>query len=158
MHKKSQSQKANLNIAQEQLLKIVKTWHIKPGRVYRIFKCGNCRRVLRRAWHHWLYIAQFKTPLHLCRNCQKNLKISYPKVKVNLKIRDLSPPAKLKSEFIRIISKWNVNSRACFKKFSCDYCKSPIYKANHINVRLNDKISEVHICRKCQKKSLFNLT
>ncbi len=153
MYKKSQNKKIGPSIDQRELLKIVKTWHITPGRSYRIFKCGNCRRVLRRAWHHWLDSAQFKTPVHLCKSCQKNLEISYPKAKVNLKRKDFLSPPKLKSTFLRITLRWNINSQVRLKKFNCDYCRRPVFKANHIHLRLNAKISEVHICRECWKNS-----
>lgn len=149
-----QRRKLSPKINQETLLNIVSTWHVKQKSEFRIFKCGNCRRILRRAWHYWLHIGGFKTPVHLCKECQRDLKITYPKLNLKLSKIDLRPSQRLKPILLDIVSQWNIKVKPCFKQFQCDYCKRTIHKANHIPVKIKAKISEVHLCKQCWTKIL----
>jgi hypothetical protein len=142
-------------ISQDKLLDIVRTWHINKGPQYRKFRCGNCRKALRRAWHCWLRKGSFRTPVHLCKTCRRKLNITYPKLKVYPDRLNLNIIQKLKKRFSALISKWNVSEVMRFRQFSCDCCRRNIYKAYHIFLKLENHISEVHICRVCWAKKIF---
>lgn len=139
-------------IDQKSLGNIVGTWRIGTRISYRIFKCGNCRRVLRRAWHYWLDKGIFKTPVHLCNRCQRDLNITYPKAAFSVRGAGVSLEKKIKNILSRLIAKWDIKTGPRFKKFTCDYCLRPIFKANHIFLKLNSKISEAHICKQCWER------
>lgn len=138
-----------MDINQKTLLAIVKTWRIRAGYSYRGFKCGNCRRFLHRAWHYWLKIGAFKTPVHLCRACQVQLKITYPELKLKTSGLKFNYNPRLKRVFARLISKWNIALKPRYKVFSCDDCQRPIHKAYHLFIRVRARLSEVHLCRNC---------
>ena len=55
--------------ASKELLEIVKTWHPKDYPVYRNFKCGRCKRSIRKAWHVWLQDGGYRIEVHLCMKC-----------------------------------------------------------------------------------------
>lgn len=55
----------------KRLLKIVKTWNIKFTSEYRGFRCADCQKYLHKAWHHFLNLGGYKTPVHFCNRCQK---------------------------------------------------------------------------------------
>ncbi|MEW6008524.1 MAG: hypothetical protein AB1629_02700 [Candidatus Omnitrophota bacterium] len=159
-------------IRQDNLLKIAKTWHIKRTPKYRAFKCANCRRFLHRAWHHWLHSGGFRTPIHLCQKCHNNLDITYPALnlypvrELHKKHRNFSNGVKLKKIkfsfkkevrkfLIKIISGWDIAESPLYKQFTCDYCKRIIYKTYHIFFKANSKISEVHLCKYCNRLILL---
>jgi protein-arginine kinase activator protein McsA len=135
---------------QENLLKIVQTWHIKNKPEFRGFTCGNCGRILRRAWHHWLNIGSFKTPVHLCNRCQRRLNIKSKKTKIDKSKIGNVLSGKIKA-VKRIIDNWKVKAKPTHKVFSCDICGKNIYKAYHIWLNLDNTLSEIHLCRKCEK-------
>ncbi len=139
--------KATIN--QDKLLEIARTWHIKKRPSYRAFKCANCRRFLRRAWHHWLVSGGFNTPIHLCPRCHNNLSITYPTLVINLQNINFAFKKGIKEVLVHIVSDWDIKEKPHYKQFSCDYCKRFIYKAYHIFIKINRKISEVHLCRHC---------
>ena len=58
-------------IFRETLLQIVKKWNINSEPEYRGFRCADCQRYVRNAWHHELNYGGFKTPVHFCNSCQK---------------------------------------------------------------------------------------
>jgi len=57
------------------LLKIVKTWNLSKKPEYRGFRCANCQKYMRKAWHYWLNEGGYKTPVHFCSKCKINLKL-----------------------------------------------------------------------------------
>ena len=57
----------------KKLLEIVKTWHPKDYPVYRSFKCGSCKKFIRKAWHVWLKDGGWKVEVHLCMKCYAKL-------------------------------------------------------------------------------------
>jgi len=63
---------------QKTLLRIVKTWTINQKPEYRGFRCANCQKYIRKAWHYWLEQGGYRTPVHFCNVCDgkfKSLKI-----------------------------------------------------------------------------------
>ncbi len=134
---------------QKFLLKIVQTWHIKAKPEFRGFKCGICERVLHKAWYNWLDYHGFKTPVHLCKDCQEKLEIKYPNAKIyKSKIRvDLTN--KINKTVKEIVKKWKISTRPIYKIFLCDFCKKNIYQAYHVWINLDNIVSEIHFCKKC---------
>lgn len=59
-------------------MKIVKSWNINMNPEYRGFRCANCQKYIKKAWHYLLSGGYFNTPVHFCANCNtkfsKNLK------------------------------------------------------------------------------------
>jgi RNase P subunit RPR2 len=136
-------------INQEGLLAVVWTWHIGPGFRYRGFKCGNCRKYLHTGWHYWLNKSSFRTPVHLCRACNKNIALAYPAIKSDPDKIKFPYPRFFQALLARLISRWRIDLKARYKPFTCDSCQRPIHKAYHIFTRFRNKVSEVHICREC---------
>lgn len=56
----------------KRILRIVRKWNAKKPE-YRTFRCGNCQKTMRKAWHVWLYDGGFKTEVHFCKRCGKQL-------------------------------------------------------------------------------------
>lgn len=133
---------------QEFLLKIVQTWHIKNKPAFRGFKCGNCGKILHKAWHNWLNSGGFKTPVHLCNKCQYGLEIKSPRVKIDrIKIKIWS---RVDIKLIKkIITNWRIDYKPIYKRFVCDLCGKNIYRAYHLWFNLDSILSEIHFCRKC---------
>ena len=131
---------------QKILLKIVQTWRIKNKPELRGFKCGNCGRILHKAWHNYLNIGRFKTPVHLCNECQAGFNINSSKSKVDKsKIKVGLADKTMKA----IIKSWKTSTKSIRRIFVCDMCGKNIYKAYHIWVKSNNVLSEIHFCRKC---------
>lgn len=63
------------------LLSIVKTWKVNPKPEYRGFRCADCQKYIRKAWHHFLDYGGYKVPVHFCNACQKKLGSKEPKFK-----------------------------------------------------------------------------
>jgi hypothetical protein len=61
------------SLNQKALLKIVRKWHPKEKPEYRYFKCGLCKRFIRKAWHIWFHDVGYNVEVHLCGNCWKKL-------------------------------------------------------------------------------------
>lgn len=59
---------------QDKILKIIMTWKIKKTPEYRGFRCGKCQKPMRKAWHIWLTKGGFKSEVHLCNKCFKEIK------------------------------------------------------------------------------------
>jgi hypothetical protein len=58
----------------EKLLKTVQSWNINKEPEYRGFRCANCQRYIRKAWHIWFDYKGFKCEIHLCKKCFKEYK------------------------------------------------------------------------------------
>ena len=54
---------------------------MNPKPEYRGFRCANCQKYMRKAWHHWLFKGGYKTPVHFCIRCEKDFKLN--KIKTN---------------------------------------------------------------------------
>lgn len=57
----------------EKVLEVVKRWKTNLEPEYREFKCGQCGKKIRKAWHVWLYITGFKLEVHFCKKCWSSL-------------------------------------------------------------------------------------
>lgn len=66
----------------EKLLKIVKGWQISLHPEYRGFRCAFCQKYIRKAFHHRLDFEGFKTPVHLCPDCQRKLGLKKGQYKI----------------------------------------------------------------------------
>jgi hypothetical protein len=56
----------------EKLLKTVQSWDKKMTPEYRGFRCANCSKYMRKAWHIWFDYKGFKCEIHLCKKCYKD--------------------------------------------------------------------------------------
>jgi beta-phosphoglucomutase-like phosphatase (HAD superfamily)/RNase P subunit RPR2 len=139
---------------QEILLKIVKTWDLKPKPEYRGFRCANCQKHMRKAWHYWLARGGYKTPVHFCHACQEKLKSN--NIRINKAVRvDKSRfrfPVDKKQKLIKLSRKWNIKARPVYKMFACDECQKDMYKAYHIWLTDKGSLVEVHLCKECWDK------
>ncbi len=61
---------------QKILLQIVKTWKINLTPEYRGFRCANCQKYIRQAWHYHLRTGGYHTPVHFCNACKEKIKPS----------------------------------------------------------------------------------
>lgn len=55
------------------LLSIVRKWKINKNPEYRAFRCANCQKYIRKAFHYWLKNSNYSTPVHFCKRCQRKL-------------------------------------------------------------------------------------
>jgi hypothetical protein len=136
-------------------------WKFGEKPEYRGFRCGNCQAPLHKAWHHWYVESGYKTPVHLCNNCEFLFKFSkirvneldiFPnKMKFSLKL-----PEEIKNKLKEIISGWNTSSKPFYKTFTCDNCARNIHKAYHFWFMMEETLAEVHFCKKCGDKLGLN--
>ena len=134
------------------LLRIAGTWNPNPKPEYRGFRCTNCKRSLHKAWHHWLTSGGYRTPVHLCQNCESLFKQD------KLKARGLRRPA-LKSRFYTNFSSkirgklrnflGRVSARPAYKGFTCNKCRTGLLKAYHVWSFLRGSLRELHFCKRC---------
>jgi len=142
---------------QQTLLNLVEKWNLKKNPEYRGFKCGCCGKTLKMAWHHWLRIGDFITPIHFCKDCEKKYEVS--KIKFNKPKKPIERigfgvdyPNSIKKEMKEIIKKWDLTTRPTYKKFECDKCRKNIEKAWHCWCNVSRNLTEFHFCKKCGEK------
>ena len=139
---------------QDALLRVVQTWNLNPKPEFRGFRCANCQRYLHRSWHHWLNSGGYKTPVHLCQDCEKrsrkgNLKVMTTRRPV-LKSRFYSNlPPKVMQRLRSIVRSWRLPSRAVHKSFTCDKCRTSLHKAYHVWTYIDGNLVEAHFCKRC---------
>ena len=137
---------------QDVLFRVVQTWKLNPKPEYRGFRCANCQRYLHKAWHHWVTSGGYRTPVHLCQNCERLLKQD------KLKARGPRRPA-LKSRFYKNLSVrvrgqlrnflGRTLTRPVYKGFACDKCRTGVLKAYHVWSFLRGSLNELHLCKRC---------
>jgi len=140
---------------QETLLKIVRTWNLKPKPEYRGFRCANCQKYMRKAWHHWLAKGGYKTPVHFCHVCQEEFRsgrIRINKGKAKVDKSEFKFPIKEKGRLIKLSGKWEVEAKPIYRMFTCDECNKDMYKAYHIWLTERGSLIEIHLCKECGDK------
>jgi len=140
---------------QETLLKIVSAWDLKTEPEYRGFRCANCQKYMRKAWHHWLAKGGYKTPVHFCHACQEEFRparIRTNKKKAKVDESKFKFPIKEKEKLIRLSKKWEVKAKPTYRMFTCDKCNKNMYKAYHIWLTEKGSLIEIHLCRECGDK------
>lgn len=63
------------------LVSIVKSWRINLKPEYRGFRCADCQKYIRGAWHHQLDSEGYKVEVHFCKSCQEKPGLSKTKFK-----------------------------------------------------------------------------
>lgn len=144
-------------MAENILLKIVRTWNLSRWPEYRGFRCANCQEYMTKAWYHWLNDGGYKTPVHFCAKCEKDFLVSKIEVKKPQIIVDrveFNPelPKAIKSKIAFIARKWDTSAEPEYKMFVCDECGRDMAKAWHVWANLNKVLIETHFCKECGKK------
>lgn len=139
---------------QDALLCIVQAWNLNPKPEYRGFRCANCQRYIHRSWHHWLNSKGYKTPVHLCQDCEKksrkgNLKVVAPRRSVVKSKFSFNLSEKVTQELRSIARSWKILDKVVHKSFACDKCKASLYKAYHVWTYIDKDLVEIHFCRSC---------
>ena len=147
---------------QDALLCIVQTWNLNPKPEYRGFRCANCQRYIHRSWHHWLNSKGYKTPVHLCQDCEKisrkgNLEIPTTRRPVVKSRFSSNLPPKAMQRLGSIVRSWKIASRAVHKSFTCDQCRASLRKAYHVWASIDGNLIETHFCKRCGDQ-LFSLS
>ena len=145
---------------QDALLRIVQTWNLNPKPEYRGFRCAHCQRYIRRSWHHWLHSKGYKTPVHLCQDCEKksrkgNLKVVARERSVVKSRFSLNLSEKVTQDLRGIVRSWRSLDKVIHKSFTCDKCKASVYKAYHVWTYIDKDLVETHFCKHC-KDQLFS--
>ncbi|MDP1538811.1 MAG: HAD hydrolase-like protein [bacterium] len=145
---------------QEILLKIVRTWDLKPSPEYRGFRCANCQKYMHKAWHHWLTKGGYKTSVHFCDKCEKDfrlgaIKINKPRIPVDESKFIFKLPQKINKKIIKIVHSWNNEGRPVYRMFTCDNCGKDMQKAYHIWIPYNKNMIEIHFCKECGDKIIL---
>ncbi len=140
---------------QDVLLRIVRTWRLNPKPEYRGFRCANCQRYLRRAWHHWLTSSRYRTPVHLCQSCESLFRQDKLKVRGARRLAIKSRfyknfSLKVKGQLRKFLGR--TSTRPVYKGFTCDKCKTSLQKAYHIWSFLRGSLNELHLCKRCGDK------
>lgn len=135
---------------------MVQTWEPKETPEYRGFRCANCQRYIRKAWHHWCESDHYKTPVHLCNKCESSLESFKPKIigqKASVDITKFKPiqelPDEIGNRLRKIVDEWDTKSQPVYEIFTCDCCHKNMYKAYHFWFRIGEVLSEAHFCKKC---------
>jgi len=144
---------------QDFLLRIVKTWNLNPKPEYRGFRCADCQKYMKKAWHYWLNKGGYKSPVHFCSKCNKDfeldrLEVKKPTLKVN-KSKFLKFPRNISLKLKEIVDKWNIKTRPAYKVFACDNCAENMHKAYHVWAVQEKILTETHFCKQCGDKIGF---
>ncbi|MCX6821030.1 MAG: hypothetical protein NT016_03705 [Candidatus Aenigmarchaeota archaeon] len=134
------------------LLRIVRTWRPSERPEYRGFRCANCQRPMRKAWHHWLDASGYKTPVHFCPDCEKKFrsgKIEHtnPEVKISRKTFGLKFPASVAKKLRAASARWDTEKRPEYRTFTCDECGRRMHNAWHVWSNDRGTLVEVHFCK-----------
>ena len=143
--------------SQKLLLKIVKTWDLKPEPEYRGFRCANCQKYMAKAWHHWLFTGGYKTPVHFCNKCENNFRSSKtetknPEVRVAKGNFQYNIPQAIHNQLEKIAFRWNIKADPVYKAFICDNCQRKMGKAYYIWFSIGIILAEAHFCKNCGNK------
>jgi len=137
---------------QQILLKIVRTWDLNEKPEYMRFRCANCQNYIDKAWHHWLNEGGYQTPVHFCDECEKSykegiLKVDKPSVEFNKDKFHYNE--KIEAKLREVSDKWDTSIDPGLKNFTCDNCGDDYTKMYHICWDKDNKLVEVHLCKKC---------
>ena len=134
------------------LLRIVLTWRPSERPEYRGFRCANCQRFMRKAWHHWLDASGYRTPVHFCDACERKLRagkieVTKPQTKIDAKKFGKKFPSDT-AKYLRAASaKWNTKMKPRYKTFECDLCGQKMRKAWHVWFNDRGTLVEAHFCK-----------
>jgi len=133
------------------LLRIVRTWRPGERPEYRGFRCANCQRSIRKAWHHWLDCCGYKTPVHFCAACEKKfraskIEITKPETKVDRKTFGMEFPPSVERKIREAAARWNTKAKPGYKTFTCDECGRRMRKAWHVWSNDRGTLVEAHFC------------
>src|SRR3989304_4142948 len=146
-----------MEVYQKFLLRIVRTWDLKSEPEHRGFRCANCQEYMKKAWHHWLNIGGYKTPVHFCRKCEADflsfrIKVKNPEREVAKGNFKYNLPNIIKEKLQRIADRWDVGGAPIYKVFVCDNCQRKMDKAWHIWFFTRKILVEAHLCKECGKE------
>lgn len=141
----------------EVLLRIVRTWKPNERPEYRGFRCANCQRNVRKAWHHWLDAGGYKTPVHFCESCEKKFRAekiegTTPEVKIDRKKFGMRFSSSVEQRLREASAKWNTKAKPKHKTFTCDRCGRSMHKAWHVWFNDRGKLVEAHFCNECGRR------
>src|SRR5438874_11596508 len=123
---------SKLEIEQEKLLKIVKTWQPNEFPEFRGFRCALCQQYKNEAWHNWLNMGGYRLPIHLCsETCEHAFQIDNMRIDEKKEIEvdratfgtEYQYSEEAKVTFRGIIAVWPTLAETKYKAFACDYCK-----------------------------------
>jgi len=61
--------KAILQRDLERIADVVMRWNVNKSPEFRAFKCGNCLKEIKKAWHYWFSFQGVRCEVHLCDLC-----------------------------------------------------------------------------------------
>lgn len=139
------------------LLKIIQTWNLSLWPEYRGFRCANCQKYMNKAWYHWLDNGGYRTPVHFCKNCERDfrtakIEVKKPQIKVDRAKFDPKLPRRIRTRIGKIADRWNTAARPIYKMFVCDECDRKMTKAWHVWANLKGLLVETHFCKECGKR------